>query len=182
MQIIKHSFSFLKRHNSDEGFTIIEVLVSLFIFLLLVLIVYLGLTSARRLIYQSINEINFSIQLLQLEDYIRKEMRKIRIPFWIGKYSILINDTNVDIPYYYGEKNNHLFVSFENKQLKIISQNNIIIRPFPAFKNLVFLALIGEENQLLGIRIIIYGKFVNTKGVSILYRFGSNPFWVKNYE
>jgi len=170
--------AFFSRRNaqSDEGFTIIEVLVSV----LIGLVVWRGSILATRVLSASSERSIATTRILQLDDSLRREVGRIHLPFWLAEIGIEQTDHGIVLPYYRGDPDDSLTIAVADNYLDVSSLNReqaFHIGPFPGIR--AETAYDAQENPV-GVRIWIESAKDNTSQQELFFRFGSSPLWVED--
>ena len=92
------------RSDSENGFTFIEVLVSLLIISLVGMVLYASFSAGFRGIEKSKAEMRTAVRRLQTDSIIRSAAGSVRIPYWITEYEMTAAGETLEFPWYDGEK------------------------------------------------------------------------------
>jgi hypothetical protein len=113
--------------KADEGSSLLEVLVAIFVIAIAGMALYLG--SARGLIAFSLAGRNARTaqQALMVDDTIRAEATRVRIPYWDTNWSSRSESGSASFPYYEGLADSSLSISEKNDCLIIESPNRRIV-------------------------------------------------------
>jgi prepilin-type N-terminal cleavage/methylation domain-containing protein len=175
--------------NRENGFTFIEVLVSVTILSILGFAIWIGFISVINLI-QTVPEATEKGQnLLNLDTYLRHSCEEILVPFWMPEYEYEEESDRVVLPYYGGKEENILSIEYKDKYITITpsiieeDETEDESEPLPpSFKagpydEVRFEVISTKEEGLIGLEVSILETFEEYEGVKIFARFGSYPFW-----
>jgi prepilin-type N-terminal cleavage/methylation domain-containing protein len=185
---LKKTFVF-PNSDREDGFTFIEVIVSVTILSILGFSIWMGFIGIMNLIRTVPEATEKGQKLLNLDTYLRQTCEDIVLPFWIPEYEYEEESDKVMLPYYGGKEENILSIEYKDKYITIIQ--SIIEEdeeeadskpPPPLFKagpydEVRFEVISTKEEGLIGLEISILETFEDYEPVKIFARFGSYPFW-----
>ena len=96
--------SSLMRTKQEDGFSFIEVLVSLLIISLVGIVLYASFSTGFRAVEKSQTEVRTAVRHLQADHIIRSAAGAVQIPYWVTDYEMSAGERTLDLPWYEGEK------------------------------------------------------------------------------
>lgn len=170
--------------KSEDGFTLMEAAVSLVILSLLSVVVWQGLINAGKLIGKTTDYSLNTAQTLQLDNYVRKKVSEVTPPFWSGTIDMESEPDRVRIPYYKGETETLLVITFEKDYLTLAIQKKDEEQPdeiksFGPFSDVKIELAFDKDDTACGIGFDITPFKSSDKPIQIVTRFGSNPYLLK---
>jgi prepilin-type N-terminal cleavage/methylation domain-containing protein len=165
--------------KNDDGFSIIEVVVSLALFSLLgIALGSAAVQSIRALEYVN-KDLLFTSSIAIAENYLRKNVAEVRFPFWLSQIPSLEEGDSLSLPYYQGDGNKFLDIKFENSVLtiSIVSKNDSepTVRTFPQFARVTWELASDEESGTFGIIFSLVPAGSPETTIQVATRFGSLP-------
>ena len=176
---MRDRFSFLR---NDDGFTLFEIMIALVIISVLGVVIWQGFTRGSALIEKiSLNSLE-TINVIHIENSIRRITGEVQIPFWVAELLIEENNDMLTIPYYEGEKDRTLTVNFENNSLvfhinNTEDDNPVDVQSFGPFSEVDFSLAKNETGEIFGIKYVLKHQKKSFDTITIIAGFGSNPFW-----
>ncbi|MBN1697777.1 MAG: prepilin-type N-terminal cleavage/methylation domain-containing protein [Spirochaetales bacterium] len=188
---MKHTTG-LPAKNKEDGFTFIEILVSVVILSVLGFSIWTGFIGVMNLIGSVPEATEKAQKLLALDSYLMQVCGAIKIPFWMPEAEIEEESDKVILPFYDGKKENMLSIEYKDKY--IIITTSIIEEEetdedeesgetyIPTFKagpydEVTFEIVSTKEEGLIGLDVSILETYDEYEPVKIFVRFGSYPFW-----
>ncbi|MBN1687359.1 MAG: prepilin-type N-terminal cleavage/methylation domain-containing protein [Spirochaetales bacterium] len=168
--------------RSDDGFTLIEVLVSLLILSIIGLVVWRGSILATRVLSTSTESSMATTKILQLDDSLRREIEKIQMPFWLREIKIEQTEHGITLPYYQGDPDNSLTIAAAGNYLDVSNSSReqaFRLGPFPGLR--VETAYDAQTNPI-GVRVQIAPAGNRLSQEGLFFRFGSSPLWVDDED
>jgi prepilin-type N-terminal cleavage/methylation domain-containing protein len=92
------------RTDWEDGFSFIEVLVSLLIISLVGVVLYASFSTGFRAIEKAQTEVRTAVRHLQADHLIRSAAGAVEIPYWVTDYEMAAGENTLDLPWYEGEK------------------------------------------------------------------------------
>jgi prepilin-type N-terminal cleavage/methylation domain-containing protein len=161
--------------KNEEGFTFIEILVSMVLLSVLGVTIWTGLISSQGLIRKIISEASMSAKILQLDNFVRQHVNQVKIPFWEGKIKAEAVESGLAIPYLNSDYEDMLIFKISRDMLLIGSKKTGQFTAFGPFNDIGFQLWEGDEEKLLGVKLSVsFGTKVDNN-VIIYARFGGNP-------
>lgn len=161
--------------KNNHGFTFLEILISLFLFSLLSMVLWSGLSSAQGLIGKIFQEASHSAKILQLDDFVREAALKVKIPFWVKEIEIEAEDDRLAIPWLDGDSEDFLVFRKQNNRIMISYQNSGQLLSFGPFAD-INVELQEYENGLIwGVKLTIPASSNADYKTVISAQFGSAP-------
>ena len=191
----KEKFSSAKKIlNNNDGFTFVELMITLVITSLLIIGISQGLISGTRIIEKATMYTNSTTTFLEMDDLVREMVGRVYVPFWYSEIPVEENSDYLEIPFYEGEKDSFLTISFNNSYLHIglkdlsgdgagsISENeneyqSKIIRSFHAFSKITIEPAVNSEQEIFGVSLSVYPMDESNPPFTIVAPFGSNPLY-----
>ncbi len=169
--------SSLKKHlKSEDGFTFLEILVSLLLLSILGLILWSSLFNAQGLIGKILHEASFSAKVLQLDDFIVQAAQKIRVPFWVKEIEIQEEDGRMVVPWLNGNPEDFLVFQKQNDSILIGYQESGQFLSFGPFADIDVRPKENGNEQIWGVQLTITDIRNADHRVVISAHFGSAPF------
>jgi|GEM_PF-4797039 len=148
-----------KRQRFEEGFTLIEAVIAVFILSLGSYLIYLG---GHRL-YKGFNDLKdrnlFITEAAQCNNLLKTSLNDIRFPYWAPSLSINSSVDEVTLQYLDGDKDSTLSMSFtENGFQILIDEENFII-----YKTLSngYIAPIINDKTITGLNVVFISEKEN---------------------
>jgi hypothetical protein len=167
-----------KKNNPEGGFTLIEVLFTIFLLSVLGLVIVSAIITGQRLYEKNQKAIESSFSLLQLDSFLRKYASRIIPPFWVLPDSLSFDCLPCEIPYYNGDPNKALAILFEEGMLKIKLPEEEYEPAFGPYEDVKIGPALNQEDDLVGLEVILTLK--NKEEITITARFGGFP--ISTYE
>ena len=158
--------------NSD-GFTFIEILVSMFAMSLLGIVLWSGFLNAQGLVRRAFRTASESIRTLQLDDALMLLASRVRIPYWESASGARSDSTTLRVPWLDGERTNILVLEKQDGRLAIRvekSGDSTYLTTFSGQVNEV-----SDATTRSAIRIDLSSN-VDGESLVLLAGFGSNPW------
>jgi prepilin-type N-terminal cleavage/methylation domain-containing protein len=92
------------RNKSENGFTFIEVLVSLLIISSVGIVLYASFSAGFKGVEKSRTEIRDAVRHLQTDSVIRSAAESVQIPYWVTAYEMTAAGGSLELPWYEGKK------------------------------------------------------------------------------
>ena len=105
--------------SDSDGFTTIEVLISVTVLVILTLGIWTALSHVGRFLLTSSNRLQSGRQMIRLEIALRQEIGEIRFPYWIGDPDIDGYGNPLVIPYLNGEAEDTIRIKYVDHYLTI---------------------------------------------------------------
>ena len=179
-----------KKNKTDDGFTYIELMITIIITALLIVGVSQGLLTGSRVLEKAtVNSVTTG-SILQMDNLIRKNVARIYFPFWSGGINIAEDTSTIEIPFFEGNENAFLTFSFENNYLNIAikkpdedfltnsSGDGYLpetIQTFGKFSSVDFKPALTPGEAVFGVEFIVHPIEKKYPPVTIIARFGSLP-------
>ena len=180
---MRERFGFLK---NEDGFTFIEIMIALIITSLLGIVIWQGLARGSSLIEKISMSSSETVKVLQMEESIRTVTSKVIIPFWEDAIKIEEEDDKLSIPYFEAERDKFLSIKIEDDYLLIGSSKNKEeeqnIHLFGPFSEVDFELVYSEDDEIIGIKYMLQHTKKSFDTITIIARFGSNPFWISKHQ
>lgn len=184
-----------KRTNKD-GFTFLEILVSLVLLSVLASVLVFGVFRAQNLFGLITDRAISGVKLLQLDTSVRSLAANVRIPFWMDTVEINQKETLLAIPYLDGDptqylifetRSEHLYTRIEKREPyltephlwrrwigeELSKPSSRAERSFGPFTDIRFELAVDEESRMLGVGLYVTLLDKDDREVFILARFGS---------
>ncbi len=161
--------------KNEGGFTFIEILVSMVLLSVLGITIWAGLINSQGLIRKIISEASMSAKILQLDNFLRQNANKVKIPFWEGKIKTERGESSLAIPYLNAEYEDMLIFKISRDMLLIGSTKTGQFNAFGPFNNIRFQLWEGDGENPLGVKLSISSGKKGNDQVIIYARFGGNP-------
>lgn len=161
--------------KNEKGFTFIEILVSMVLLSVLGITIWAGLINSQGLIRKIISEASTSAKILQLDNFVRQNTNKVKIPFWEGKIKIDGEESGLAIPYMNAEYADKLIFKTSENMLLIGSKKAGQFNAFGPFDNIGFKLWEGDGGKPLGVELSVSSGKKDSDQVTIYARFGGNP-------
>lgn len=165
----------MKIFKNEEGFTFIEILVSMVLLSVLGITIWTGLISSQGLIRKIISEASMAAKILQLDNFVRQNANKVKIPFWEGKIKTEAGESGLAIPYLNSDYEDILIFKTRENMLLIGSKKTGQFNAFGPFKDIGFQLWEGDGEKPLGIKLSVTSGTKGNDRVIIYARFGGNP-------
>lgn len=166
----------MNRWQSEDGFTFIEILVSLVLFAVLGVVVWTALLQAQRLIGKVTLRASQSAKILQADDMVRHYAAQIRIPFWVGKLEDAGNGKELVLPYLNGDADDVLLLRQNQGMLVIGSQSSGQMAALGPFTSIQFNIKSSSESKPWGLVVTLGVGGPQGEAVDIYAPFGGIPF------
>jgi prepilin-type N-terminal cleavage/methylation domain-containing protein len=170
--------------TGEDGFTLIELMVTVAITALIGLVVWQGAVQAQRTTDRMSIHSHTTIRTLQVERSLREQMKRIQIPYWIGSLELSIDEDagEVEIPFYEGEADSFLVVKQSYASLLVgiksgQAEEMSYVQQFDGISGIRFDIIENDTGALLGIQYQVYITEKNDQPIVITAGFGANPFW-----
>lgn len=179
-----------KKNKTDDGFTYIELMITIIITALLIVGVSQGLLTGSRVLEKAtVNSVTTG-SILQMDNLIRKNVARIYFPFWSGGINIAEDTSTIEIPFFEGNENAFLTFSFENNYLNIAIKKpdedfltnssgdgylSETIQTFGKFSSVDFKPALTPGEAVFGVEFIVHPIEKKYPPVTIIARFGSLP-------
>lgn len=112
-----------RRNKGDEGFTFIEVIVSVTIISIISFSLWLGFNTSIRLLFVIPELSKKSNKILALNNIIQEGLERVIIPFWISEYDKVpeyeLEEDRAVLPYFDGIMKRFLILEFIDNYFKI---------------------------------------------------------------
>lgn len=188
-----------KINRSEDGFTFIELMITLLITSLLIIGVSKGLIGGSRIVEKAVASSSTTVTILQMDNQIRSMVSRVYFPFWYGNIDIEENSGTIEIPFYEGGKNNLLHFSFENNYLDIglkkinedspeknrpeenrqSGYNLEKIQSYGAFSRVDLNPAVNKIDEVFGLQVTVYPLNKKYSPVNVIARFGSTPIFIR---
>lgn len=165
--------------RNDDGFTLIETMVSLVVLLLIGVVVWQGIAHTGRLFGKITSNLFSSVRTLHMDRHIREQTGRIDAPYWMKRLQVREKGANsIAIPYLKGNFDSLLYFAFEDQYLVVGEKkrgNEDIAGKltFGPFRDADMEVVENERGEQYGIRFRLRPA-ASPKTVEITARFGSN--------
>lgn len=161
-------------NSPESGISTIEALVALAIISIVGMAILGGASTSFKAIGRVRDAAIDTAAVFAIDDWLRSDMEKVRIPYWAQSSQITINDTMIEFPWYEGmqEHTFRLYVSDGSLYAEIADPHNVSRRKIAnvtSFKG----ELITDEGMLPTALRISYG--IRDKDYVSVLPFGSSP-------
>jgi prepilin-type N-terminal cleavage/methylation domain-containing protein len=170
--------------TGEDGFTLMELMVTVAITALIGLVVWQGAVHAQGTTDRMSACSRATIQTVHMERALREQTGHIRMPYWIGSFEFLVDGDaeDMEIPFYEGEAGSFLVVKHAGTSLLIgvrdVGTEELSnIQQFEGVSEITCDVITNDAGEPLGIRYEVYFTGKNNRPVVITAGFGSNPFW-----
>jgi prepilin-type N-terminal cleavage/methylation domain-containing protein len=153
---------------SEEGFTLLEVLVGMAILSLLGVGVWTAVTASFRSAERLQASALANAQILQIDDRLRDCTVRVRAPWWAEPPSIQAAEHTWRIAYLDGKPEKKLVVSWNDRVLSI--DDGACVSRYPGYSSASLSAAVGADGRVFGLTLTIEGKYVGH--ISIVARYG----------
>ncbi|HEQ72065.1 MAG TPA: prepilin-type N-terminal cleavage/methylation domain-containing protein [Spirochaetia bacterium] len=180
----ENSTPFSKR--TEDGFTVIEIVISLAVFSLLGTAL-LGVTvQAVKTFAETDTNLEYLSRTAMLEHHLRASLAEIRVPFWLPEFPPLEESDTLRLPYYRAEAGTRFTVRFEEG--KVITdvtteddddQNGgpaAETRIFRGYKGMSWEKLADADGNLIGIEFTFVPEDELQAPLTVAAAFGGTPF------
>lgn len=116
----------LKKLSSDEGFTFIEVFITVIIIAILSSIILINSTTILNSINQGKRDLSYKYQLINLRLLLKKEASNILTPWFLREYKVEEINSGIKIYYYNGDKESYLELTALEEGVVIKNDDNIL--------------------------------------------------------
>ena len=162
-------------------------MVALIILSLVGVLVWQGISGAGKLLDKISMHSSTTMRLMQTEEAVRGLVGNIRIPFWMSAIELEEVENEIAVPFYEGRSDTLLEIKYEDSFLIIGTRNTDEdqregVKSFGPFSNADIEVWRDQGGELLGITVVLYPMRSSLDPVHITARFGSNPFWAKDFS
>lgn len=183
-----------KTAKLEDGFTFIELMITLLITSLLIIGISKGLIGGSKVVEKAVAGSSTTITILQMDNQIRSMVSRVYIPFWYGNIDIEENSGTIDIPFYEGKNDSFLYFSFENNYLDIglkkvnedspeenrqSGYNMEKVQSYGVFSRVDLKPAVNKKDEVFGLQVTVYPLNKKYPPVNVIARFGSNPIFIR---
>lgn len=183
--------------SNNDGFTFIELLITLVITSLLIIGISQGLISGTKIIEKATIKTESTTTYIEMDDLVRQMVGRIYMPFWLSDIYYEEEPGYMEIPYFDGKGDSFLTISFTENNLhvgiKVLISDDAevanrrqseyqteVIRSFHAFSNIDIETALNAEQEVIGITLSVYPIDESVEPFTIVAPFGSNPLYSQN--
>jgi len=156
---------------SEQGFTLVEVLIGMAILSILGVGVWSGVTVALRTAERFHARALANARLLQLDDRFRECAGRILAPWWISGPSLSTTGGSWSVAWLDGDPKRKLVLSFSEGVLSV--DDGAYVSRYPGLSSASLAAGLDGRNESLGMTLTVEGKDIGHK--AIVARYGSAP-------
>ncbi len=188
-----------KTAKSEDGFTFIELMITLLITSLLIIGISKGLIGGSKVVEKAVAGSSTTITILQMDNQIRSMVSRVYFPFWYGNIDIEGNSGTIDIPFYEGKNDSFLYFSFENNYLDIglkkvnedspeekhpgenrqSGYNLEKVQSYGVFSRVDLKPAVNKKDEVFGLQVTVYLLNKKYPPVNVIARFGSTPIFIR---
>ena len=156
---------------SDEGATMVEVLVALVLLALLAVAVAPAVGAARRAAGVGTEVAVRTVRILQADTALRAAIRRVRPPFWLSGAEVRIREAAAVLPYYEGRADEELALELRDGWLLVTEPGREPLRLGP-YTAVTMAPLTDEDGRVSGLQLTLRADRAETVMVAT---FGSRP-------
>jgi hypothetical protein len=180
-----HALFLLLKKKSD-GTTLIEVLVAVAVISVIGFAVWIGFSTTILMIKKIPTVVDGTISLIQYDVSLRKQLNRVKVPFWVYEYKAEEDSRSVQFPYCDGIATKLLIFEYNNDYVVIKTDSsddkNPIDPPEPEikygpFSEVSFELVKNDDDELTGLQITVVSEKNNLGEMTIFLRFSCSPFW-----
>jgi prepilin-type N-terminal cleavage/methylation domain-containing protein len=169
--------------NNEHGFTLIEALITIFLFSVIAVVVAGGVITGQQLVNKVIVSTHESFKSVQLDGYLRGMVAKVKVPYWLPNVKYVYTYNSLEFPYLDGKPDKFLVIKNEDDGFYIGYRDDDKNLP-EAKEELVFFGPFWQSKldvtEDKGIVQSIALNFTSKNGdqaTDVYTVFASNPFW-----
>ncbi len=170
----------------SDGFTIVEVLVAVAVTSILGMGLWFALSHAGRLLGKASKVHRNSRQVLFLDDAVRREVGRVRIPFWEGMSPFDGHDQSktLVLPFVDGKRNRELRIDFVGDRVRlsrIEGKEETVVASFGPFTSVTWEWVEEIAGKVSGFHLLVQMEG-SPRIVSLFIPAPSHPFLVGRIE
>ena len=181
----KVTFCYYNRNStksSQDGFTLIEVLIAMFIMSILGMTVWMGFAVAVNLIHTVPQSTKLMQEFITLDSVLREYMSRVRLPFWQPELNYYIDSTSALFPFYEGVEKKFLLIEFMDNEIYLKTFNEddeeedeTLFHTGP-FQYVYFNEVSEKKQGLIGLEIVLKPEHEKLDEFTIFTRLGGYSF------
>ena len=120
--------------------------------------------------------------MLQVDQYSRKMIGRVKVPFWEGAIDLDGGDERCAVPYFDGSPEKHLIIERKGDFVTIGTDTDQAARTFGPFSLFGVETLSDSEGHTVGLTLSYATPGDTRPDVSIVARFGGVPLWATDED
>ncbi len=168
-----------KPRPSEEGFSVLELMVALLLFSALGIAVWSGLAGGQNLVMRSIRMAAGTSRLLQMELHLRRTAALVQTPFWLpgpgAEEAAESGQGSLRVPWLNGDPAQALQLSWKDGRLQVRIREGEPGAGFGPFAS-VQCGLYSGPDRASGLKVSVLVEAGDAEPLVILAPFGGSPF------